>query len=197
MNGVGVDLLWIPLGAGGVFVKVNGRIYEYFKARSEHRPALDLYHTALEVTLPEGRFVVENAWPIPDAGGAARGVTVEGPVWSEALGRFRAFRYEIRCWRDGRIFDEGYAVKKVRVTESERIARELVGLTHDVPVHLWGRDVLGTGDMWNSNSVISYLLVRAGVEVEAIAPPRYGRAPGWQAGLDAAAGHKPAPTPVA
>jgi len=35
----------------------------------KHRRPLDLYHCALEVRVPEGRFVIENAWPIPDAGG--------------------------------------------------------------------------------------------------------------------------------
>jgi Polyketide cyclase / dehydrase and lipid transport len=37
--------------------------------------------------------------------------------------------------------------------------------------------------MWNSNSVISWLLVHAGVGVDAIRPPAGGRAPGWDAGL--------------
>jgi hypothetical protein len=52
-----------------------------------------------------------------------------------------------------------------------------------VPTPTWGRDELDTGDMWNSNSVISWLLVQAGVGVDAIRPPAGGRAPGWDAGL--------------
>jgi hypothetical protein len=40
--------------------------------------------------------------------------------------------------------------------------------------------------MWNSNSVISWLLARSGLPAEAIRPPAGGRAPGWQAGLVAA-----------
>jgi hypothetical protein len=37
--------------------------------------------------------------------------------------------------------------------------------------------------MWNSNSVISWLLARSGLPTNAIGPPAGGRAPGWQAGL--------------
>ena len=48
--------------------------------------------------MPEGRFVIENAWPIPNTDAAARGVTVERPVWNLRLGRFRVFRYEVPRW---------------------------------------------------------------------------------------------------
>jgi hypothetical protein len=68
-----VELYWLPLGAGGWFVRLNGRIYEAFHALREHRRPLDLYHSALEVRVAEGRFVIENCWPIPDADGASRG----------------------------------------------------------------------------------------------------------------------------
>jgi hypothetical protein len=37
--------------------------------------------------------------------------------------------------------------------------------------------------MWTSNSVISFLLARAGVDAVSIRPPQGGRAPGWEAGL--------------
>jgi hypothetical protein len=37
--------------------------------------------------------------------------------------------------------------------------------------------------MWNSNSTISWLLARAGLDVESIALPPGGRAPGWRAGI--------------
>src|SRR5688572_7580026 len=76
-----IDLYWLPLGAGGWFVRLNGRIYEAIRALIERRRPLDLYHSALEVYVPEGRFVIENSWPIPDADGASRGVVVEGPVF--------------------------------------------------------------------------------------------------------------------
>jgi hypothetical protein len=48
------------------------------------------------VRLPEGRFVVENCWPIPRGDAASRGLVVEGPVASRRLGHLRVFRYEGR-----------------------------------------------------------------------------------------------------
>jgi hypothetical protein len=60
-----VDLYWLPLGAGGHFVRLNGRLYEALAARLERRPARDLYHSALQVELPEGTFVIEQA-PVHD-----------------------------------------------------------------------------------------------------------------------------------
>lgn len=105
-----IDLYWMPLGAGGFgFVRLNGRLYEAIHARLERRRPLDLYHTALEVRVPEGRFTVENAWPSPDADIASRGVVLEGPVFNRRIARFRWFRYEVRRWRDGIIPDAGEA----------------------------------------------------------------------------------------
>ena len=49
----GVDLYWLPLGAGGHFVRFNGRLYEALVAACEGRPRRDLYHSALEVRVPE------------------------------------------------------------------------------------------------------------------------------------------------
>ena len=37
--------------------------------------------------------------------------------------------------------------------------------------------------MWNSNSVIAWVIARSGIDAESIQPPAGGRAPGWQAGL--------------
>jgi len=47
----------------------------------------------------------------------------------------------------------------------------------------WGRDELGAGDMWNSNSLVSWALARTGHDMNVIRPPINGRAPGWKAGL--------------
>ena len=52
-----IDLYWLPLGAGGQSVRLNGRVYEAVAARLGRRPVSDLYHSALEVRVPEGRFV--------------------------------------------------------------------------------------------------------------------------------------------
>jgi hypothetical protein len=183
----GIDLYWLPLGAGGHFVRLNGHIYERLHAWRDHRPRFDLYHTALEVRVSEGRFVIENAWPIPDTNTASRGVTVQGPVGSRRLGRFRVFRYEVRRWCDGTIADADEAVASPRrLSSDETQARRLLAMTPLVPEYVWGRDELRTGEMWNSNSVISWLLTRSGLPAAQIHPPDGGRAPGWATGVVAA-----------
>ena len=194
---VGVELYWLPLGAGGWFVRLNGRVWEAVHARLEHRCPLALYHTALVVRVPEGRFVVENCWPIPDtAGAASRGVLVEGPVGSRRMGRWRVFRYEVRCWRDGTIADADEAVASPqRLSGDPAVARRLLELVGSLPTPVWGRDELGTDEMWNSNSVIALLLARSGLPTEEIRPPAGGRAPGWQAGL--AVAHRATPAVAA
>jgi hypothetical protein len=182
-----VELYWLPLGAGGWFVRLNGRLWEAIQARLEHRRPLDLYHTALIVRVPEGRFVVENCWPIPDAHGPSRGVLVEGPVGSRKLGRWRVFRYEVRCWPDGVIAAAGEAVASpVPLSDDPVVARRLLELVRCLPSPVWGRDELQTGEMWNSNSVIAWLVARSGLSTGAIRPPAGGRAPGWRAGLTVA-----------
>ena len=80
-----VDLYWLPLGAGGHSVRLNGRVYEAVAARRERRSAGDLYHSALEVRLADERFVIEMT-PIPDGNGALRGVVAEGAVGSSWSG---------------------------------------------------------------------------------------------------------------
>jgi hypothetical protein len=181
-----VDLFWLPLGAGGHCVRLNGRVYETLAAWRGRRPRRDIYHSALVIAVPEGRFVIEMA-PIRDGHGAERGVVAEGAVGSRAAGRFQLFRYEIRRWRDGIIPDVAEAVDSPqRLSDGPPQARRLLALVPDVPTPVWGRDELGAGEMWNSNSLISWLLARGGLDVETISPPPGGRAPGWQAGLLAA-----------
>ena len=179
-----IELYWLPLGAGGWLVRLNGRIYEAIHALLGRRRPLDLYHSALMVRVPEGRFVIEDAWPIPDADGPSRGVAVEGPVFSRRMARFRVFRYEVRRWRDGIIADADEAVASPqRLSDDPLLARRLLDLVGCLPSPVWGRDELGTGEMWNSNSVVSWLLARSGLPTDAIRPPAGGRAPGWKAGL--------------
>ena len=178
-----VDLYWLPLGAGGHFVRLNGRLYEALAARLQRRRAYDLYHSALQVELPEGTFVIEQA-PVHDWSGKDRGVVAEGAVGTLWAGRFRIFRYEIRLWRGGHIPDVAEAVDSPRpLTNDEPRARRVLDVVRQVPTPVWGRDELATGEMWNSNSVIAWTLARSGIDTESIQPPAGGRAPGWQAGL--------------
>ncbi len=177
-----IDLYWLPLGAGGRSVRLNGRAFEAIAARLGRRPARDLYHSALEVGVPEGRFVIEMT-PVSD-NGPGRGVVAEGAVGTRWAARFRIFRYELRCWRDGRIPDVDEAVASPqRLSDDPREARRLLDLMADVPTPVWGRDELQAGEMWNSNSVTSWLTARAELHTERIKPPANGRAPGWNAGL--------------
>jgi hypothetical protein len=178
-----VDLFWLPLGAGGHFVRLNGRVYEAVKSRLDRRPPRNLYHSALEVHLPEETFVIEQA-PVHDWSGGERGVVAEGPVGARCASRFRIFRYEIRLWPGGRIPDVDEAVDSPqRLADDEDCARRVLETVARVPTPVWGRDELGTGEMWNSNSVISWVLARSGIDTRLIRPPTGGRAPGWHAGL--------------
>jgi hypothetical protein len=164
-------------------VRWNGKVYEAIKAFIEHRPRCALYHSALEVGLPDDRFVIETT-PIPDERGPERGVVAEGSVGTRWAGRLRLFRYEIRRWRGGSIPDVDEAVlSPVRVANDLASAQLILDLVPSVPTPVWGRDELDTGDMWNSNSLTSWLLCRTGVETDQIQPPCGGRAPGWEAGL--------------
>jgi hypothetical protein len=116
----GVDLYWLPLGAGGHSVRLNGRIFEALAAGLARRPRLDPYHSALEVRLGGERYVIESA-----------------PI----------------------------------------------ALAPEVPTPVVGRDELRAGEMWNSNSLIAWLIVGAGLPVDSVHPPAGGRAPGWDAGI--------------
>jgi hypothetical protein len=112
------------------------------------------------------------------------GAVAHGPVGSRLLGRSALFRYEVRRWPGGVIPDADEAVESPRrLTEDAGLARRVVDLVPRVPTPVWGRDELRTGEMWNSNSLISWLVASVGLDVDAIAPPAGGRAPGWDAGL--------------
>ena len=104
-----VDLYWIPLGAGGHSVRLNGRVFEAIEATWQRRERCDLYHAALVVQLEDQRYSIEIA-PSPDADESSRGVVGTGAVGSRHLGRLRLFRYEVRCWPGGSIPDLGEAV---------------------------------------------------------------------------------------
>jgi hypothetical protein len=183
-----VLLYWLPLGAGGHLVRWNGRAFEVLAARRARRPVRDLYHSALEVRLAPGvHHVIEMA---PEWGGSAgdRGAVVRGAVGLPWLGRSRLFRYEIRCWQGGVIPDVDHAVASpVVVGRDPDRAHDLIDLVALVPTPTWGLDELRAGEMWNSNSVISWLLVRSGHDVQDVGPPAGGRAPGWSAGTTIAA----------
>ncbi len=184
-----VDLYWLPLGAGGRSVRLNGKVYESIAARTAGREPQDLYHSALEVKTSQRRYVIEQA-PVLPRSGDDHGVVATGPVGARFAGHFPIFRYEIRVWRDGRIPDVAEAIDSPRrLASEEQTAERVLGVVPQVPTPVWGRDEFGTGEMWNSNSIIAWVLTRGGIEASSIRPPLSGRAPGWHAGVDVARRH--------
>ena len=178
-----VDLYWLPLGAGGHSVRLNGRAFEWVASTVARRDRCDLYHSALEVRVPEGRFVIEQA-PAGRGDDRGRGVVAGGAVGIQAAGGLRLFRYEVRRWRDGRIPDVAEAVDSPqRISDDLDGARRVLELVPQVPTPVWGRDELQAGEMWNSNSITAWLIARSGLAVDRVELPARGRAPGWTAGL--------------
>jgi hypothetical protein len=184
-----VDLYWLPLGAGGTAdcVRLNGRLYEALSAWQGRRERCELYHSALQVQLGSAHFVIEMT-PAWGHGGIDRGVVGEGAVGLPYLGRSRYFRYEVRRWRDGVIPDLSCAVvSPQRLSTNEAMAQVVLDLVPAFPMATWGRDEQHTGEMWNSNSLVSWLLARSGHDSDLACLPPHGRAPGWSAGLVVAA----------
>ena len=178
-----VDLYWLPLGAGGHVVRWNGRVYEWWSARREHRAAADLYHCGLMVCLDGVTYAVEMGpvWNVSDAG---RGVVAEGPVGATWLGRFRAFRYEVRCWPGGRIPDVAEAVESpVRANAQATAELEF----HISPAPSSSLPQVRTGISRNIASTAATVagseVVRTGHDMDTVVPPQGGRAPGWTSGL--------------
>jgi hypothetical protein len=180
------DLYWIPLGAGGHSVRFNGRVFEAIAATLEDRTRCDLYHAALVVELDGDRYTIELA-PSPNADEASRGVVATGAVGSRCLGWWRLFRYEVRCWRGGSIPDLAEAVGPPRrLTADPRVVRRLLDVVARTPTPVWGRDQLRAGEMWNSNSLIAWVIATSGISTARLQPPPGGRAPGWASGLEVA-----------
>lgn len=188
-----IDLYWIPLGAGDAShcVRWNGRVFEAFVARHEGRPCCRLFHSALLVSWSGRRFAIEMA-PEWSGGAGEHGAVCVGPVGLRTLGASRWFRYEVRCWRDGVIPDLRFARAPVAIATDDVRTRRLLDLAPAFPTATWGRDEFGVGEMWNSNSLTSWLLASSGHDTAAIAPPTGGRAPGWAAGLAMARGNQTA-----
>jgi hypothetical protein len=172
----------------GAFVhRWSGRVFEGLAARYEHRETCDLYHAALEVRLDGDRFVIEMA-PAWGSNQSDRRVVAEAPSacrGSVALGtsdtRYAAgatVSFPI-CPRLSQARDASAPIELRR--------RQLLDLVPAFRTVTWGRDELRTGEMWNSNSLISWLLHRTGHDSDRLNPPERGRAPGWSAGVVVAA----------
>ncbi len=163
-------------------VRHTSRWWEWTHAALARRKPQLLLHAALEISVDDGHYVIEVApeWSGPRV---ARGVVATGPVGLRFLGRSTLFRYEVRCWPGGRIPDRSWAVRTSILSENDATARLLLRRIPEVPTLTWGRNVLDTGDMWNSNSVVSWLLTVSGIAAVDLERPDGGRAPGWVAGV--------------
>jgi hypothetical protein len=191
-----LELWWLPLGAdGSPLVRATGHCYEALRARREHRRTLLLVHSALRVRRDDEPWSVVEVAPAWDRRSPTRGVVAEGPVGLRALGRSVWFRYEVRCWPGGVIPDAAHVIgAPVRIpTDLSRVAN-LVDLLGRVPTPTWGRDELRTGEMWNSNSVVAWLLAGSGHALPE--PPTGHRAPGWTSGVEVARRASTGPTPL-
>ncbi len=184
-TGAALALFWIPLGAGNRTVQFCGRTFESFAARYDRRTPCDLYHSALVATLDDDRYFIEMT-PVPTRSRAAtdRGVVGGGAVGTRWASLLRIFRYEIRCWCNGGIPDLHHAIGgAVELTDDRSLVLAVVDAVPSVPTPTWGRDELRAGEMWNSNSVVAWLLAVTGLVTKAGRPPAHGRAPGWDAGI--------------
>ena len=95
-----VSLYWLPLGAGGHCVRLNGRVFEAISAWKQHRKPCHLYHSALEVTLDGERYVIEMA-PVWNERTPERGVGAQGSVGMRGAGRLALFRCGLARPADG------------------------------------------------------------------------------------------------
>lgn len=174
-----VDLYWIPVGAGTHFQRWSLFLYEAVAAAIAHRSRGRLYHSALKVGLEDCCRTIE-VMPVPANQPDLPSLT--GPVGIRGADRFRLFRYQllVHC---GPLPDEEWAVDSpVRLSNDCAIAHRLIELTPLVPKYTWGRRAPGGQEMWTSDSVASWLLVRSGIDISGVEVPARGRAPGWTAG---------------
>jgi hypothetical protein len=179
---VTVDLYWIPLGAGQPSVRFNGFVYERVVSLIQYRTPRAIYHSALCLTLPEARYMVEMT---PEHRNPEdRGVVARGAVGSRLVRGIRLFRYEIRRWPEGVVPDLAFAVDSpVRVTDDPARTRRVFDALAFVPTPVWGRDELDLGEMWTCNSVIAWALAQGGADTDSLHWPPNSCAPGWDAGL--------------
>jgi hypothetical protein len=145
----------------------------------------DIYHSALEVQVPENgecvRYVIEMEEYISDPDqGRAKGQVLEGHFGPDIFG---GSEYGIRKWRNGKIDrgDDPEVAHPGRLILSRdcNVARRLLELVESIPTTNYTR-------AWTSNSIISWLLKKGGLDPGGVKPPVGGVVPNWQSGIDAA-----------
>ena len=134
-----IDLHWIPLGAGGHSVRFNGIVYESLAASIQRRPRYNIYHSALELTLPDGVYTVEMT-PVPNSRGWERGLIAEGPLGSSGRDDFGS---SVTRSAGGRtVSSQTWAMPCHRhcISPTARVVERAFGLLPAVPALTWGRD---------------------------------------------------------
>lgn len=185
-----VRLYWVPVGGTSIT-----DVLDFIANRLIDNPdGKTIYHSALEIQFPEGgecrRFVIELTESEDDPAEKARvGETVEHNI-------FGPFNYTIRLFRNGEVEDQVNAQAPITLSNDCRIASNIAALVaaEEVPDLDYGEKIgtrSGATDRWTSNSVISWLLQRTGLNPGGIFPPDGGIAPGWDAGLSHAWDHFP------
>ena len=180
-----LDLYWLPVGAGtSRFQQASLRCWEAIEAARARRPRQRLLHGALKLGRDDSvphtlelmpAFVRDDVPPL-----------VTGPVGIRGADRLRLFRYQLLLVPAERLPDEDFAVcPPIRLSDDPGVIDRLFGLAATVPPYTWGRRVPGTTEMWTSDSVVSWLLMRAAIDASALLPAE-GRAPGWLAGIELA-----------
>ena len=168
----GIDLYWLPLGAGGHSVRLNGLVFEAIAARlAAPGPPTSTTRRSRSTCRRDGR----------DRAGAGvgrerrPGRRRRGSVGTRAAGRFRLFRYEVRRWRDGVIPDLAEAVESPRRLSDDRdlraaVARARAGVAD---ASLGSRRAAHGRDV---ELELAHLLavVRSGLDVDSIRLPRAG-----------------------
>lgn len=174
----------MPVGAGtSRFQQASLRFWEAFEAFRARRPRARLVHCALKLHTASGEALTLELTPAFIGGSEPPLIT--GPVGIRGADRFRLFRYQLRCLPVERLPDEEWAVgEPVRLTDDCGAVQRILELAPQVPRHTWGRRARGTSEMWTSDSVISWLLVRAGIDAAVPGLPPGSRAPGWGVGIE-------------
>jgi hypothetical protein len=105
-------------------------------------------------------------------------------VGVKLAGRLRLFRYQVCILDEVRLPDQEWAVQPPnRLTEDTETVARVLTQSRLAPAYTWGRRRRGHPEMWTSDSVASWILATAGIDIAELGPPAGTRAPGWMAGI--------------
>lgn len=177
-----LDLLWIPVGAGTRFQRASLVLYEAAAAALSRRPRVALVHAGIKLRFEGKRYTFEL---MPAPPGPNHDGEVTGPVGVRGADRLRLFRYRACLFEADGLPDEAWAIgEPLRLSEDPEVVRRVIEMRRDIPAYTWGRRRRGHSEMWTSDSAVSWLLGRAGIDAKAIVVPKGTRAPGWRAGIE-------------